>query len=117
MVNFVEMTQGTHGVNSIGQQHGATGEGQGAQSQRRLAAAEGLNGPLKGNAARALMNSGISQAGIAAGSAKQLMNVAERTSGFAQEQAVAQDAATDTGQTAFNAISSVETSTMSARLG
>ncbi len=117
MVNFVEMTQGVEGVGQNAQMHGDGAESQNAQAKRRLAAAEGLNGQLRGNAANALMNSGTSQAGIGAGNSKQLSDVADRTAGFGHEQAVAQDAATETGQTTFKSVSAVETSAMSARLG
>ncbi|HYJ69075.1 MAG TPA: hypothetical protein VEX15_15610 [Nocardioidaceae bacterium] len=116
MATFIEMTQGVEGVGQNAQLHGDGAENQQAQAKRRLAAAEGLNGQLNGNAARALMNSGISQSGIGAGNSKQLADVATRTHGFGHEQAVAQDAATDTGQTAFNSVSSVETTAMSTRL-
>lgn len=117
MTSYIELTQGVQGVGINAQQHADGADNQAAQSKRRLSAAEGLRGQLQGSAAMALTNSGISQSNIGAGNAKQLTDVTDRTAGFGHEQAVAQDAATDTGQNTLQSVSSVETTTMSARLG
>lgn len=117
MVSYIELTQGLEGVGLNTQQRDEGRERQQAQAQRRLAAAEGLPANLRGSAATMLMNGGIAQANAAGGMSKQAADVAERTGGFGQEQMIAQESATETGQQTYSNLSAVESTAMSTRLG